>query len=515
MRLITEGEKRVMMWIKKYGIIFYVNMMFGVLVYFTIMSEHLVNSNDGLLYTSQYVAGRWEVSSGRGILPYFDKLRAGVMSVSLNTILMLGIISVTGTLILEMFDVKNKIVGMLMVMILVANPVTCAILAYSYTAVNYGLSFFLSVFGVYCLYRLGNISGILSGGLCIALSMGSYQAYFSVTCLLILLLLIKTILQNKELKASGWFLLKSVISVILGGVIYIVLIKLLMMRFNVEISSYKGADQVSLKNLFLNFPQALQKCYQNFFVFFFRHKMFLNLSGVVQFLLNIFIGITVFCVIYQFVSLIRRNRKYAMLFLGCIFMIPLGGSAITLIVIGSNSRLMSMSMIVFIILLTVLIPGEGVFSFLAKRGYCAFLLLFLWVNILSVTNEQLALKEGKTASVGLAEAVFSELIAGNYLEESYTIALVGRPSVNELFARREAWDKVIGENRFGDGWHSDNEFWSNLLLEYCGISLNFTTNEQYNILCQKEEVAEMPEFPKAGSIMEIDGIVVVKISEKY
>ena len=174
-----------------------------------------------------------------------------------------------------------------------------------------------------------------------------------------------------------------------------------------------------------------------------------------------------------------------------------------------------MSMIVFIILLTVLIPGEGVFSFLAKRGYCAFLLLFLWVNILSVTNEQLALKEGKTASVGLAEAVFSELIAGNYLEESYTIALVGRPSVNELFARREAWDKVIGENRFGDGWHSDNEFWSNLLLEYCGISLNFTTNEQYNILCQKEEVAEMQEFPKAGSIMEIDGIVVVKISEKY
>ena len=97
---------------------------------------------------------------------------------------------------------------------------------------------------------------------------------------------------------------------------------------------------------------------------------------------------------------------------------------------------MSMSMIVFIILLTVLIPGEGVFSFLAERGYCALLLRFLWVNILSVTNEQLALKEGKTASVGLAEAVFSELIAGNYLEESYTIALVGRPSVNELFARR-------------------------------------------------------------------------------
>ena len=82
-------------------------------------------------------------------------------------------------------------------------------------------------------------------------------------------------------------------------------------------------------------------------------------------------------------------------------------------------------MIVCIILLIVLIPEKGNFSFFAKRGYCLLLLAFLWVNILSVTNEQLALKEGKTASVGLAESVLGELVTGRYLDEDYTVALIG------------------------------------------------------------------------------------------
>lgn len=72
-----------------------------------------------------------------------------------------------------------------------------------------------------------------------------------------------------------------------------------------------------------------------------------------------------------------------------------------------------------------------------------------------------------------------------------------------------------GEDRFGDSWQNDNEFWFYLFREYCGIQLHFCTNEQYNELCQKEEVVNMPEFPQNGSIMELDGIIVVKISEVY
>lgn len=88
LKRLAGFEKNILKWIQKYDSVILINLIFGVLVYFTMMSEHLVNSMDGLLHTSNYIAGRVEVSSGRGLLPYFDKLRAGVMSVPLNTIVL-------------------------------------------------------------------------------------------------------------------------------------------------------------------------------------------------------------------------------------------------------------------------------------------------------------------------------------------------------------------------------------------------------------------------------------------
>ncbi|WP_276950455.1 glucosyltransferase domain-containing protein [Acetatifactor muris] len=431
------------------------------------------------------------------------------------TILLLVITSIAGVLILDLFAIENKVLGILSVMVLSANPIICATLAYSYTAVNYSLAFLFSVFSVFCIYRWHKVMGVLAGGVCIAISMSSYQAYISVTCLLILMLLIKMLLLNADKKNILGFLVKSTVSIIAGGIIYFILTQLLLARFNTKLSSYKGVSGVSLKNIILNFPQNIRQCYRNCTYFFSSHHMFLNLHEMFRVVLICLICMTVFCIIYQFLIILRKNWRYAALFLLCIALIPIAASAITLIVPGSNSRLMSMSMIVCIILLSVLVPVKGKLSFFAKRGYCLFLLAFLWVNILSVTNEQLALKEGKTASAGLAEAVLGELVTGGYLEEDYTVALIGGGPANPLFARREAWSKVWGEDRFGDSWQNNNEFWRYLFREYCGIQLHFCTNGQYNELCEKEEVMNMSEFPQKGSIIEVDGITVVKISNTY
>lgn len=50
------------------------------------------------------------------------------------------------------------------------------------------------------------------------------------------------------------------------------------------------------------------------------------------------------------------------------------------------------------------------------------LIFLLWANILTVTNDQLALKEGRTATVKLTDMIISELVAEGHLEEGAVFA---------------------------------------------------------------------------------------------
>ena len=47
------------------------------------------------------------------------------------------------------------------------------------------------------------------------------------------------------------------------------------------------------------------------------------------------------------------------------------------------------------------------------------------------------------------------------------------------------------------------------------MNMNLCSEAQYDALRGSEAVKQMPVFPKEGSIREIDGIIVVKVSEMY
>ena len=93
---------RIGNWIKAYSWLVISSTIFGVGVYFLMISQSLVNSYDGIWNTSVYYADRWERSIGRWFWPYLDKLRFGTVSVPLNSILTLIIASFAGALIAEL-----------------------------------------------------------------------------------------------------------------------------------------------------------------------------------------------------------------------------------------------------------------------------------------------------------------------------------------------------------------------------------------------------------------------------
>lgn len=515
----NDMEAAIISWSKKHSKFILFQIAFGIIIYFTMLSENLVNDMDGIWNTSNFIAGNWEISLGRGLLRYFDKLRFGVVSVPLNSILMLSILAIANSLIWDLLSLNNKKMTALAAGLLIGNPVVCASLSYCYTSVNFGLAYLFSVAAAFVLIKMKKWYGVACGGLMIALSMSCYQAYFGVTCLLMLIVLIQMLMNLENAKKVRRYLLRGITSILIGGVVYFSLTKLLLLRSGMSLASYRGASDVSLSNILIHLPASVQKCYQDFYRFFFIHKMYCNVSGV-----NIFIAaasiLLVLCALWQFILLLKKKKSCAIGFLLCMLLIPVSCNAVLLIAVGNNISLqMAMGMIVCILLLFVLLPMQKENAFYMQRFLCLTMALLLWSNIAAISNDQLALKEGKTATVSLTNRMINALDLSGYMHEDSVVAFIGKPSANDSYSKRTAYLNANEYARFGGWWSTEAEnhkqSWQGVLTEYCGIRLNLCSGQQYQILIQNEEVANMPAFPQEGSIVEINGIIVVKVSDTY
>lgn len=108
--------------------------------------------------------------------------------------------------------------------------------------------------------------------------------------------------------------------------------------------------------------------------------------------------------------------------------ITIASCAVLLIAVGNSMNLlMSMSMVICIPLFLALLMGglnfaKEEYNVLSRNIGYTLLIFLLWANILTVTNDQLALKEGRTATVKLTDMIISELVAEGHLEEGAVFA---------------------------------------------------------------------------------------------
>ena len=113
MKSLIQIQNKMLEWIKENIKFIFIDVILGIIIYSMMISGNLVNSVDGVWNTSQYWAKTWETSLGRGILYFVDKMRAGLVSMPLNTVLALFCISSGGTLVLDIFQVRSKWLGRL------------------------------------------------------------------------------------------------------------------------------------------------------------------------------------------------------------------------------------------------------------------------------------------------------------------------------------------------------------------------------------------------------------------
>lgn len=516
----TNLEQMLLNICKKYAIFVVVNLLFGCAIYFMIMAHDLVNDVDGVWHLSNYIAGKGEISSGRVLLRYVDKLHFGIVATPFQTIVTLSILSITNVILMVTLNIERNIQRFLLSFFLIANPVVCNTLTYGYTAIGYAVAYFFSVLSVVFFRYCKRMYRIILCGMCIAICMSCYQAYLGVSCVMLLFFLIRMLLDEQRISNVLSYLRDAFLGICSGGGMYYAFTQFMLWYSKTEFSSYRGINSLTPLLMIKSLPKSILGCYNTFYEFFVKESMCLYTSVTSMILVTFLLLVTI-----KIVSLIifafRKSVFSGVLISIAILLIPVGSNASLLLAVGSTRTLiMSMGMMVTVIFIMISQKDQKFFwNYLSYRASLLIMILMLWVSVSVVENDQLALKEGKDSVISLTETIVDILIEQGYTTDgSCAVVFLGRPADNSLFYKSKAFELANYYAKFGyfSVMPGNNQrTWNSVLNNFCGERIFYADEEIYGKIREAGEVAVMPSFPQEGSIIKIGDIFVVKIAEPY
>ena len=212
-------------------------------------------------------------------------------------------ISVTAYLIIKLLKIKTVIMQF----------ATCGILAVNLTtiSINATYMFYIDIFmfallmAVLAVFFVEKVKfGIFWGAIFICISMGLYQSFFAVAVTLFIMLSIDHIVRGDSTKnviKSGAY---EVGSLLLGGILYMVLLRIVLKYTNVDLSNgYNGiANVVSGKITVDSIPKLIVSTYTYYLNFLFKPNGYGG-KGIV--IINM---LCVILLIGSFIQLVYKNK---------------------------------------------------------------------------------------------------------------------------------------------------------------------------------------------------------------
>jgi len=456
------------------------------------------------------------VSLGRWFLPVVCSFSSFYDLPLLNGLIAIVFHALGAVCICKILDVKKKITAGLIGAVVVSFPTVTSIMMYNYVADGYGIAFFLSVLAA--LFMTKEKPKFILSAVLIALSMGIYQAYITVTIMLILFKLIdETVHRNTEFGSIVKKSLKLLLTGIAGVALYSLVLNLILRFFSMELIDYQGINSSASLSGF-DIAGSLYVIKKTFV------KCFLDLSG----------GVNIFVVINAFVFLFTVG-----FYIKCIFSEKLYKKPVNIIMLA--------------VLCPCLLLGSAALAFinanvdyhnLMLMGYSVFYLFFLiiyergkeksekntsvkcWIVLITavviVSNQvvisnvsyhkaQIAYEKSYGVLIRIADRI--EQTPG--ADDCNKILVIGALENSEKYSVNLSPD-ITG---ITDGYiiRADDEIVGQSVLcsalnDYCEKNYSFLRGEEKQSFLEKEKVKAMPVWPENNCIAVVDGVVVIKLS---
>ncbi len=481
----------------------------GLLTHMPILLSDIPN-HDGLssLYFDQNMitSGRWFLMVACGFSSFY----------TLPWLIgLIGIfwLSCTAVVLTEILRLRDTLAAALIGGLLVTFPALASTFAYVFTLDGYMMALFLAVLAVFCTGR--SRLGFLAGAVCLAFSLGIYQAYLPFAVLLSMYSIVLLVLEEgtgQKLRGAARYLGMGV----LGGILYYGILRFLLLVQGKELDTYQGIsgmESFSLGGLF----SSAAHMYRDFFSFTLKgNVLFHNPFSLAALLL--LTALTAVVLARMFFSRKWWKNPFffviiGLLVLGC----PLATNLILLISPEATYHLlMRYQWILYPILMTAFVSrygGGGRAGTPVSWGFClaAAVMIFCYLVTDNIAYSNLEKRYEKTYAYCLRLLDRIEQTEGYY--QGVPIAIVGvvgyRPfPLTDI--TQDVTSGMIGISGEQDVLLYTGANYQEFMKNYLGATLNFLSPEEVGDIYYSEEYIAMESFPGATSVKMIDGVLCVK-----
>ncbi len=491
---------------KEWKIAFISAFLLGFVIHVTAWVQDVPN-HDGLasVYFDQNMitSGRWFLTVACGLSSYYTlPWLIGILS--------LIWLSVTAVLLVEVLDINKTEWIVLISGLLVSFPALASTYAYLFTADGYMLALMLSVLAVYLTKSYKK--GFLFGGICLAFSMGTYQAYLPFCILLCVYVLIAEFLKENAVKNKITLVLKYLGMGVWGVSLYYIVLQVLLRLQGKELDTYQGISDMTAiggSNIF----DTIRNMYEDFWVFFFRGNiLFNNVFSLVA------VGVVAVAFGFTLIKLICGRKLYKSVWFWVISalvvaLLPLITNVILFISPNVGYHLlMRYQYVLFLILTIAFITNYGENNNFVQWGLLlgGFVLCFNFAVSVNIGYSNLSKRYEKTYAYCLRLADRIEQTEGYYTGMPVVImGIVG----DENFPATDVTSDVTGNmiGLCGDFLCYNGMNYKDFFKHYLGITIEVVEQEKVGEIYNTSAIYQsLDSFPGANSTRVVDGVLYVR-----
>lgn len=510
--------------VKKWLPVFIISMAAGIFAYSLLMTHQLVNQLDGLWHGSVSYANGHELSIGRWFWRFIDRWRFYLSPDPVTSIVSLALFIAGFILLMDVLEVRSRPAALLSTLLFTINSSVLVCLSYRYMSPTFALSFFFAVLTACIIIKCrGKILVYTAAPLAVALMMGLYQADIGVTFLILLLYISLCLYRaDRSFKEIGMFIVRCFVSLLMGGVLYVILLNINLRIYDVKMDSYNGADSYGPAGMLLHLPASIKHAYGNFFDYYeqiiIKTDMF---SGRIFIVIFALLGL---CFVYAAVSVFKKNKIKAALFVLTLLLVPLAADMVCLMAYDafvSPQMTLPLSMCVPAL---VCLASKVELPKVRPAGICRaamgiFLAILIYGSYQMTIYDQQAMYMGKLSLTEISRQVITALEDEKLYGTDYRYVFIGSPADNPLFVKNDVFVKANEYTTVGTWDPTDTRWvvqsWKGFFTHELGINLPVAEDAVLESALQDETVRAMPVFPASGSIAEVNGAVVIKLSDNY
>jgi len=453
------------------------------------------------------------IALGRWFLPVVCSFSSFYDLPFLNGIIAIIFHALGAVCICGMLNVHKKITAGLIGALIVSFPTVTSVMMYNYVADGYSIAFFLSVLAA--LYMTKEKPAYLLSAILIALSTGIYQAYITVTIMLVLLNLIDEMIFKA---ASFQVVLKKAVHMLLSGilgvVLYSIVLKVILALFSVELLDYQGANSAaSLSNIDLLTSLYVVK---ETFV-----KCFFDLSGGVNVYVALNIIVFIITLVY-YIKCIAKNKLYKnpvnifSIFILSVMLI-FGAGALAFINASIDyHNLMTMGYSVFYLFFIALYE-RGTNCTATRCWIVLITTIAIIANQVVISNvsyhkAQIAYEKSYGVLIRIADRIeqtpgaekCSKILVIGALDNSDAYSVNLTPNITGITDGYiiRADDEIVGQSVL-----------TSTLNDYCNKNYKFVSGEEKRQLSQREDVKAMEKWPQKNCVAIVDDTIIIKLGK--